>query len=131
MHPRLRRELGRIRLTPRADHVLAERDPTHVHRGQRPELLPTPELRTERHRITLPVERLGSITTSLSPADPPAHRPARQDALLDLHPVQDVTTVGAYPRTVSYRPSPDVVLEIKQEEELIVPLLEIDSPTGP
>src|SRR5207249_1783246 len=86
LHPRLRRELGGIHLTPGADHVLADRDPTHVHRGERPELLPAPQLGSERHRVTLPVERLRSTTASLSPADPPPHRSVLQDPTLDLHP---------------------------------------------
>ena len=79
MHPRVRRKLGCVRLTPGADHVLGERQSAHVHLAQRPELLPATELGTERGGVPLPVERLGSMTAPLPPANPPPHRSVLQD----------------------------------------------------
>jgi len=85
VHPCVWRELGRIRLTPRADHVIGERHPAHVQLGERPELLPPPELGTERDGVPLPIERLGPTPASVSPANPPLHRSVLQDSSLDLH----------------------------------------------
>ncbi len=76
VHPRLRRELGCVRLRPGADHVLGERESAHFHLGQRPELLPPTEFSTERDRIPLPVERLG-IDAALPAASEPATGPLR------------------------------------------------------
>ena len=49
------------------------------------ELLPPPELGTERDGVPLPVERLGPTPASLPPANPPPHRSVLQDSSLDLH----------------------------------------------
>ena len=85
VHPRLRRKLGCVRLTPGADHVPGERDSAHVHLGQRPELLPAPKLGTERDRVPLPVEHVRSTAATLPPPNPPSHRSVLQDPSLDLH----------------------------------------------
>jgi hypothetical protein len=106
VHPRLRRKLGCIRLTPGADHVLGERESAHVHLGERPQLLPPPELGTERDGVPLPVERLGSMPASLPPANPPPHRSVLQDPSLDLHAATPWLLFVAFKDATASRCSP-------------------------
>ena len=47
--------------------------------------LPVAGSAVDHGRITLTVERLGSITAALPPADPPPHRSVLHDPSLDLH----------------------------------------------
>jgi hypothetical protein len=94
VQPRLEREVGGVRRCPGRVDVAKQGDSPAVHRHECPELLTPPDLRSKRDRIALAVERLRSISIALPPAHLPAHRPALEDTLLDLHRLQDLTTAG-------------------------------------
>jgi hypothetical protein len=81
---------------------MRQRDPAHVHRCERPQLLPSPDLGGEVRRIAHPIERLRSIPASLPPPNPEPDRSVLQNPPLDLHPATSSLLVATVKDAIAW-----------------------------